>query len=211
MYPSVSARRPRPSSTRSNNRGMTPTPDISAWEIVRIATGIVAIFVTLAGVLVALWISGRAARERRRERREDQEYEARMFRVLGTGESSGQPPEESGQVGQFYKFHFYVEHHGPHPVFDIHYEAWMGEEPLTDRPALAAVNHVGLPMGSPQAESLELHALTNVPAVEPLRLRAWRVRWTDRYGNDWVADKDNLPSQVPRRFSPWETPRPYSR
>jgi hypothetical protein len=184
---------------------MTPEPDIivgpdiiSGWEITRTITGIVAIIVTTLGILAALWISGRASRDRKTERKEDQSFEALMFRVRGTGYSTGQ---EEGHEGKGPTFHFYVEHHGPQPVFDVRYQYWPGGMASEEQP-LGSHLEIALP-------GEDVNCSFSVPPqwTTPTPGGAWRVTWRDRYGNHWVVDRDNQEAEIPRRFTPGEAPR----
>lgn len=152
--------------------------------------------VTALGVLTALGIALWGEHARRREREAEQLAEARMFRVRGTGSRDRTPTDEVPSTREFV---FHVEHHGPTPVFDIYYEAWAAGSDVTGRATMAAHRSVAEPRQ-------ELDCAIPI-ASQPFALAAWRVRWCDRFGNEWMVHEGNRAgvgsdSYEPERYRP---------
>ena len=166
---------------------MAQGAEISGWQIG-------STIVTAVGVLVALALAVWSWRQRQSEREAEQLADARLFRVHGINQSTIGPQTE--------KVAWVVVNHGPAAVFDVRYELWRPGDALTPKNAVrgSSDDDVVLPgqMGGADAGLGDDHP------VRPT-IPAWRVIWTDRYGNQWVVDH---PKQItPRRFEPGQVPR----
>jgi len=160
------------------------------WEI---ASTIATFLGVTAALAIALW----STLERRREERSARLAEARMFRVRGTGGGEREPTHSDPNP---HTFHWYVEHHGTYPVFDVTYEAWPAGASIREPATIAITRETASP-----GEMLDQTA--TAPSVNgQFTLAAWRVRWRDRFGQEWAAD--SLNQSTPDRYT-GQAPRPY--
>lgn len=183
----------------SPNAGFHFVNQISWDGIIQLLAALSAV----GAVLVALHIARADRDERTAERRAQHAAEARLFLVRGTGHQDAQAD------GRWTPAHparllFYVENRGPHPVVDVWYEAWFGT--IADAPAQLR-DEVVLPDGDDVAAGHRPPVAMDLPPSSG-GLAAWRVRWTDRYGNQWVMHEGNRSGQ-PDRFDPEGRVVPY--
>lgn len=161
--------------------------DISNWVVF-------SSLVSAAGVLAAVCIAVAGTRERANHRKLEQAAEARMFLVRG----ADLDPSWS-------KVHWLVEHHGPHPVLSVQYEAWPTGNPRTERPAYAAHRDAVWPLaaGDDPEEPGRYSGYAEIPVhmrFDRPRIERWQVSWTDRYGNQWALNRPGAePARIHRR------------
>lgn len=168
---------------------------------------------TVGAVWVALWLprheSAQREEGRKKELYELSEREARLIVVSGIGIEPATEPGEFRQYPHRLQFVFY--NYGSQPVFDLYTEAWWPEDALEGPPGTAILQGTvepGQPKEGGRSPSFGDH-LCWVPAsrreADP-PVKAWRVRWTDIFGNQWCVDQRDQGQPLP--YKDGQPPRP---
>lgn len=171
------------------SRGLLIAGDIATANAVIAFGTIAAILITAAAVVVALAIAVQSRRQQTADRREELQRELRAQADMVIVEFLTFPPDGQFPAGPLYSGLASVSNHSDSPILDVVFEMWNRPPDELEHP-ISSTTKIMLPNERQYQlnERFERWKETQV-------LYACRLRWRDRYGNQWVYNHgDDYPS-----------------